>query len=219
MKSFRFLLQFTWINLSAIPIFAVIVLAGAYATGVPDGADNLFRTYFGCFPLLTLIILFIYSFALCTISLNLALSFGAKRRDFFLSIQGILLLYTGMSWALQAVMSAIPDRFGWASVDRWSILMSLGGLTNWRYPVICLAISCLGCLCGLIIVRSKVLGAVIVVATMLISISAAILLIIVSDADFGLWGQLPFFLTLGGTAVVVVCEAVIWRAVSRYMVR
>ena len=131
-KSFKYLLQFAWINLGAILGFAAIVIAGAYLTGVPQGANNLFRTYFGTFPLLTLIMLFLFSYALCTSNLNLALSFGARRRDFFFAIQGVLLLYAGVCWALQAVMSAIPDLFAWTSVDRWSFLMSLGGLTNWQ---------------------------------------------------------------------------------------
>ena len=35
-RSFRFLLQFTWINLGAIFGFAAVIIAGCYVTGVPD---------------------------------------------------------------------------------------------------------------------------------------------------------------------------------------
>lgn len=219
LKSFKFLFQFAWVNLGAILGFAVIVIAGAYVTGVPQGANNIFRTYFGTFPLMCLLILFILSFSLCTSNLNLALSFGAKRRDFFWAIQGNLLLYTGACWVLQAVMSAIPHRFGWTSVDRWSFLMSLGGLTNWQYPLACLTILCLGCLCGLLYARSKVWGIVVMVITCLGGIAATMLLLIASDFLYGMWGSLPAILVLSAAVIIAVCEGLIWRTVSRYTVR
>ena len=54
LKSFRFLFQFAWINLACLLGFAVLVVVGCYATGVPGGASNLFATYYGAFPLVTL---------------------------------------------------------------------------------------------------------------------------------------------------------------------
>ncbi|MDY3905577.1 MAG: hypothetical protein SOZ47_02095 [Lawsonibacter sp.] len=219
-KSFKYLLQFAWINLGAILGFAAIVIAGAYLTGVPQGANNLFRTYFGTFPLLTLIMLFLFSYALCTSNLNLALSFGARRRDFFFAIQGVLLLYAGVCWALQAVMSAIPDLFGWTSVDRWSFLMSLGGLTNWQYPLACLTIMTLGCLCGLLYVRSKGWGVLVMVVTILGGIAATMVLLIFSDSQPGTPGALTAtILTCGSVGVIAVCELLIWRTVHRFVVR
>lgn len=219
-KSFKYLLQFAWINLGAILGFAAIVIAGAYLTGVPQGANNLFRTYFGTFPLLTLIMLFLFSYALCTSNLNLALSFGARRRDFFFAIQGVLLLYAGVCWALQAVMSAIPDLFAWTSVDRWSFLMSLGGLTNWQYPLACLAIMTLGCLCGLLYVRSKGWGVLLIVFTILGGIAATMVLLICSDSQPGTPGALTAtILTCGAAVLTVVCEFLIWRTVHRFVVR
>ena len=219
-KSFKYLLQFAWINLGAILGFAAIVIAGAYLTGVPQGANNLFRTYFGTFPLMTLIMLFLFSYALCTSNLNLALSFGARRRDFFFAIQGVLLLYAGVCWALQAVMSAIPDLFGWTSVDRWSFLMSLGGLTNWQYPLACLTIMTLGCLCGLLYVRSKGWGVLVMVVTILGGIAATMVLLIFSDSQPGTPGALTAtILTCGSVGVIAVCELLIWRTVHRFVVR
>lgn len=219
-KSFKYLLQFAWINLGAILGFAAIVIAGAYLTGVPQGANNLFRTYFGTFPLLTLIMLFLFSYALCTSNLNLALSFGARRRDFFFAIQGVLLLYAGVCWALQAVMSAIPDLFAWTSVDRWSFLMSLGGLTNWQYPLACLTIMTLGCLCGLLYVRSKGWGVLVMVVTILGGIAATMVLLIFLDSQPGTPGALTAtILTCGSVGVIAVCELLIWRTVHRFVVR
>ena len=60
LKSFRFLFQFAWINLACLLGFAVLVVVGCYATGVPGGASNLFATYYGAFPLVTLFVLFLF---------------------------------------------------------------------------------------------------------------------------------------------------------------
>ena len=220
-KSFRFLLQFAWINLGAILAFALIVTVGSYLTGVPQGANNLFATYFSTFPLLTLIILYIYSFGLTTSNLNMALSMGARRRDFFLAIQGILLLYTGVCWLLQAAMSSIPFLFHWTQQERWQILLSLGGFASWVYPLVCLAILCLGGLCGLVIARSKLLGGLLVVFSLLVAIAATALLFITADIfDQGSsFGDLPLVLILLVVAITGVSEVIFWRIIDRYVVR
>jgi len=51
-KSFRFLLGYSWVNLGAVFGFAAIVIAGCYVTGVPDdpNAGNIFETYYAMFP-------------------------------------------------------------------------------------------------------------------------------------------------------------------------
>ena len=136
-KSIRFLRQFIWINLSAIFAFAAIVILGCYATGVTRGADNLFKSYFQAFPLMMLFILYIYGFALCTSSLNLALSFGARRRDFFWGIQGSILLYTVVCWLLQMFMSSLPALGNWSQLDRpW--VMGSGSVWTGIFPLLCL---------------------------------------------------------------------------------
>ena len=219
-KSFKYLFQFAWVNLAATLAFAAVVIVGSCLTGVPQGANNIFRTYFGCFPLIILLMMFLFAFALCTSNLNLALSFGARRRDYFFSLQLVLLLYAGVSWVIQAAMSAIPDLFAWTSVDRWSFLMSLGGLTNWRYPLACLTIMVLGCLCGLLYVRSRVWGGVVMILTMLGGVVATMVLLIFSDSQPGSPGALTAaILTYGAVAVIVVSELLIWRTVNRCIVR
>ena len=219
-KSFKYLFQFAWVNLAATLAFAAVVIVGSCLTGVPQGANNIFRAYFGCFPLIILLMMFLFAYALCTSNLNLALSFGARRRDYFLSIQLVMLLYTGVGWAIQIVMSAIPDLFAWTSVDRWSFLMSLGGLTNWQYPLACLAIMTLGCLCGLLYARSKGWGVLLIVFTILGGIAATMVLLICSDSQPGTPGALTAtILTCGSVGVIAVCELLIWRTVHRFVVR
>lgn len=219
-KSFRFLFQFAWVNLGAVLAFAAVVTVGSFATGVPNGAENLFETYFSTLPMVLLIILYILSFALCTSSMNLALSLGARRRDFFFAVQGILLLYTGVCWVLQTVVSAIPVVFHWARPERWSILAALRGPHPWSYPLLCLAVLCLGCVCGLIFARSRALGVLIITASAVLAMFGVIFLFVTSGTWEGSnpWGVLPVVLTAGAVAAVGVSEGFLWRSIQRYTV-
>ena len=219
-KSFRFLLQFAWINLGAVLGFAAVVTAGAFLTGVPDGAQNIFETYFSTLPLVVLIILYVFAFALCTSSMNLALSLGARRRDFFLAVQGILLLYTMVCWLLQIAVSAIPVLFHWSRPERWSILTALRGPNLFSYPLLCLAVLLAGCVCGLIFTRSKAAGVIIVFAAAVLGVFGVTFLFVTSDT----WGEahlgvLPVVLTAGAVAVIGVSEGFLWRTISRYAVK
>lgn len=139
-KSFRFLLRFAAVNLAAVLVFAAVVIGGCYATGVPGGADNLFRTYFTLFPLMTLFILFFYGFALCTNSLNLALSLGARRRDFFWGMQGILVVYAGVCWPLQLLMAALPRAGNWAERTGFDVNMMGFDLPLGVFPLLCVLV-------------------------------------------------------------------------------
>ena len=221
-KSFRFLLQFTWINLGALLVFALVVTVGSLLTGVPGGADNLFSSYFSAFPLMALMILYIYAFALCTSCLNLALSFGATRRGFFWAVQGILLVYTFVSWLLQGVLAALPSLFHWAFPERFPILR-MCGFASWSFPLLCLVILCLGCLAGIIFIKSKAAGILVVTLSAVVGIGGMVALFVTASAvrDFGgeLFGSLPLWLTAGGVAIVGVSEGFLWHTVRNFIVK
>lgn len=221
-KSFRFLLQFAWINLGALLVFALVVTVGSLLTGVPGGADNLFSTYFSAFPLMVLMILYVYAFALCTSNLNLALSFGATRRGFFGALQGILLLYTFVSWLLQGVLAAIPTLLNWEKLERFSVLLMLG-FDSWFFPLLCLVILCLGCLAGIIFTKSKAAGVVTVTLSGVLGIGGMVALFITSSAvrDLGVswFGTLPLWLTAAGVAIVGVSEGFLWHTIRNFMVK
>ena len=227
-KSIRFLRQFIWINLSAIFAFAVIVILGCYATGVTRGADNLFKSYFQAFPLMMLFILYIYGFALCTSSLNLALSFGARRRDFFWGIQGSILLYTVVCWLLQMFMSSLAALVNWSQLDRpW--VMGRGSVWTGIFPLLCLTALVLGCLSGVAMARSRVAGVILIVAAVLALLAGSVVLFIMSDLQMwffllegewsGMWGSLPYVLLGLALLVLLLGEVVIWRTVKGYVVR
>lgn len=229
-KSFRFLLNFAWINLSAIFGFAAIVIAGCYVTGVPVSAENsnLFETYYAMFPTMILLCLFLYAFALCTNNLNLGLSMGARRVDFFWALQGIMVFYSLVCWALQLFMSAFPAIANWEVRDRWTLLDLFGGRA-WVFPLVCLVLMVLGCLSGMVVVKNKLLGILLVTLSVLVMIGVTVFMLLSTDTDFLAHlqgtelGRIFTTLTKAMIAALAVGmvggELLIWRTIQRYIVR
>lgn len=229
-RSFRFLLNFAWYNLAAIFGFAAIVIAGCYVTGVPSNAGNgnLFETYYAMFPTMILLILFLYAFALCTNNLNLGLSMGARRTDFFWALQGIMAFYAVICWALQLFMSAFPAIANWEVRDRWALLDLFGGKV-WVFPLVCFVLMVLGCLSGLVVVKNKVLGFILVTVSVIIMVVVTIFMLLFTDAmmtePFQEAGLGWVFTVLPKVIVAVLAvsavggELLIWRTIQRYIVR
>lgn len=229
-RSFRFLLNFAWYNLAAIFGFAAIVIAGCYITGVPSNAGNgnLFETYYAMFPTMILLILFLYAFALCTNNLNLGLSMGARRTDFFWALQGIMAFYAVICWALQLFMSAFPAIANWEVRDRWALLDLFGGKV-WVFPLVCFVLMVLGCLSGLVVVKNKVLGFILVTVSVIIMVVVTIFMLLFTDAmmtePFQEAGLGWVFTVLPKVIVAVLAvsavggELLIWRTIQRYIVR
>ena len=229
-KSFRFLLNFAWVNLGAIFGFAAVVIAGCYITGVPDNAENgnLFETYYAMFPTMILLMLFLYAFALCTNNLNLGLSFGARRIDFFWVIQGVMVFYSLICWALQLFMAAFPAMANWEVRERWALLDMYDG-RPWMFPLVCMVLMVLGCLSGLVMVKNKIIGTILVTLSVFVMVGVTIVMILSSETRFMSylldteWGWLWTTLPKAGLAVLAVSavggEFVIWRVIQRYVVR
>lgn len=229
-KSFRFLLSYTWVNLGAIFGFAAIVIVGCYATGVPESlrTSNLFETYYAMFPTMILMFLFLYAFAMCTNNLNLGLSMGARRRGFFWGLQANMAFYAAVCWGLQLFMSAFPSLAGWAYRERWGLLNLFGGRV-WVFPLMCAALMVLGCLSGLVMARNKALGGVLVTVSIFVMIGATTFMLLSTnagvmahlvEANLGwLWTTLPKILIAVLAAGAVGGELLIWRVIQRYVVR
>lgn len=229
-RSFRFLLNFAWTNLGAIFGFAAIVIAGCYVTGVPNNAENgnLFENYYAMFPTMILLCLFLYAFALCTNNLNLGLSMGARRNDFFWALQGIMVFYAVICWALQLFMSAFPALANWEVRDRWMLLNLFGGRV-WLFPLVCMVLMVLGCLSGLVMVKSKIAGATLVTISIFVMIFVTVFMILSADTgimdylmetEWGcLWTTLPRIMIAVLSIGAVGGEFLIWKVVQRYVVR
>lgn len=225
-KSFRFLLSYSWVNLGAVFGFAAIVIVGCYITGVPGNPNvgNLFETYYAMFPTMILLILFLYAFALCTNNLNMGLSMGAKRTDFFWAVQGNMAFYTVVCWALYWFMSAFPAIANWEVRERWSLLGTYSGKL-WLYPMLCMTMLVLGCLSGLVMVKNKILGTLLVILSIFAMMGITVFMLLSADTnlmDFlvdSIWNDLPKVMVGILAAAFVGGELLIWRVIQRYVVR
>ncbi len=229
-KSFRFLLSYSWVNLGAVFGFAAIVIVGCYITGVPGNPNvgNLFETYYSMFPTMILLCLFLYAFSLCTNNLNLGLSMGARRRDFFWAIQGNMAFYAVICWGLQLFMSAFPALANWEVRERWELLNLFGGRV-WVFPLVCMALMVLGCLSGLVMVKSKIAGTILVTVSIFVMIFATVFMMLSADTgvmsylvetEWGWrWTTLPRIMIAVLAAGAVGGEFLIWKVVQRYVVR
>ena len=229
-KSFRFLIRFAWANLASLLGFAAIVIVGCYVTGVPEGREmgNLFETYYCMFPTMILLCLFLFSFAMCTSSLNLGLSMGARRRDFFWAIQANMAFYAAICWVLQLFMSAFPAMANWEVRKRWALLDLFDGRA-WMFPLVCMVLMVLGCLSGMVVVKNKALGGILVTLSVFVMIGVTVFMILSADTgimdylldtEWGwLWTTLPKAMLAVLAAGAVGGELLIWRVIQRYVVR
>lgn len=112
-KEFRFLLQSARINLALVAGYAAVLTLGAILFPAPEGERNLFYNYFISAPITVSFILFIMSFSMGANNLNISLTLGGRRRDYFWALQPVLALYVGTSWAIQLLMSAVPKALRW----------------------------------------------------------------------------------------------------------
>ncbi|MBR4099281.1 MAG: hypothetical protein IKK44_04750 [Clostridium sp.] len=219
-KSLRFLWTSARLNLSVSAGFAAVVTLGTWATGGVPGTDNAFSLYFGLFPMMALIMMFLFAFSLCTTELNLALTFGARRQDFFRAVQGMLAIYAVAFWAMQRGMAALPNALDWEKREIWNSMLSLGGMPWWLYPLICLAVLSAGCLCGLVYVRARRWGVAIICGVCLLGVAAVVVLLIAANHwDGTLWDGLPALLAAGMALVFVGSECLLWRTVRRAVVK
>ncbi len=229
-KSFRFLLSYSWVNLGAVFGFAAIVIVGCYITGVPGNPNvgNLFETYYAMFPTMILLCLFLYAFAMCTNNLNMGLSMGARRRDFFWAVQVNMAFYAVVCWGLQLFMSAFPVFANWEIRDKWALLDLFDGRV-WAFPLVCMVLMVLGCLSGMVVVKNKVLGAILVTLSVFVMIGVTVFMILSADTgimdylvetEWGwLWTTLPRMMIAVLAAGAVAGEFLIWKVIQRYVVR
>lgn len=163
-RCFRFLLRFSLINLAVFAAAAAVIVGGAFVTDVPSGNTNLFSTYFDGFPALSLFILFMMAFSM-TSTLTLALNFGATRKALFVALQGVLAIYAVGGWAISALFSLVPVWFGWPREGAATVLMLN---TSPAFLAAAAAAAVLGVLSGVMMIRSRVIGSMVIILAMLL---------------------------------------------------
>ena len=217
-KEFRFLLQSARINLALVAGYAAVLTLGAILFPAPEGERNLFYNYFISAPITVSFILFIMSFSMGANNLNISLTLGGRRRDYFWALQPVLALYVGTSWAIQLLMSAVPKALRWTDPWGWDLSL-LGGWPLWVYPLVCWTVLAFGTLCGLLMVESRVWrGIVVALAAMVMTAALIFLMVMAAGPKIPLWGDLPYI--LGGVLAVVlaVSEFFLWRRITRFSV-
>jgi hypothetical protein len=213
-RTLRFLCQFGWIYLACLVGFALAITACAFLTGVPHGSDNLFSSYFGSYPVAMLLILYLFSIGLCTTYLNLAVSFGARRQDYFWGTQVGFLVLSGAAWVIKVGMTALSTAMNWMDELGEPYAVALQEVPGWCYLLMGMACMALGAVCGFVLIRSRVWGTIFMVVVMLAFITGVTVSLLISD------GFLPLNGMMAGVVVVfVLCEGIIWRFFKRYSVR
>lgn len=215
-RCFRFLFRFALVNLGIFAGVAAVIVAGAFATGVPDGHTNLFSTYFDGFPALALSILFMMGFSL-TSTLTLALNFGATRKALFGAVQGVLAVYAVGGWAISALFSAVPVWLGWSRQGAATVLLLNASPA---FLVAGAAAAVLGLLSGVSMSRSRVLGGILIAFAM-IAMLVGVLWLVITGGTFsgGMWGSLPWLLPLALGVAAVIADVFLYRYLKRYVVR
>lgn len=215
-RCFRFLLRFSLINLSIFAGAAAVILAGAFITEVPEGHVNLFSTYFDGFPALALFIAFMMTFSMMS-TLTLALNFGATRKALFGALQGVLAIYAVGGWAISVLFSSVPVWFGWSRQGAASALVLNTGPA---FLAALAAAAVFGVLSGVMMIRSRVVGTILMVLAMLALLAGTFWLVITGDRFSGeMWGDLPWLLPLGLGLAAVVADGFLYRYLKGYVVR
>lgn len=220
-KCLQYFWPFLWPNVSAMVVFEAVVVVLAFVSGVPQGQEGIFATYFYSMPLLILLFLFIFSASLATVNLNLAVAMGATRRFCFQGIQLMLVIYALIGWGLTLLMPLIPQMGNWVPNQRLHLLLLVTGRYALLYPLLCLAILVVGGLSGLLMVRSKALGIFIMFLAILVAIAGVVVLGLAGMGFFDL-GFTPLFLPIAVVvllAILILGELLLWRSIRRYVVR
>ena len=134
----------------------------------------------------------------------------------------------GVCWGLQLFMSAFPALANWEIRDKWALLDLFDGRV-WVFPLVCMVLMVLGCLSGLVLVKSKILGTILVAISIFVMIFVSAFMILSADTgvmnylvetEWGwLWTTLPRIMIAVLSAGAVGGEFLIWKVVQRYVVR
>ena len=212
-------------NLRAMGILLVLLCFGTSLTlfthlfGGTYNDESMLVRYFTTFPLMQLMVLFLLSFSVCTSNLQVALSFGARRADYFWALQGVLGVYTLGCWALAALLCRAPRLLGWPDPAAWEQAMLSTALPWWAFPLCALVMLTMGALCGVKYVRSRLVGILIFVVFFVVGVGAVVGFLLTADRMFGGdYGDLPLLLAAGLTLTFLICDIFICRQVRRAVV-
>lgn len=196
-KCFRYLFMFNTPNYAMAAGVAAALLAGCYLTGVPTDGRGLFYGYYNMFPSMLLLVALFSGTAFCSSSLNHALSYGARRGDYFAGMMVLILLNTAIYSLLNALFLSLPELLGWSE--------NFNGVQfSSAFPLSMLTCHAVGCAVGRLYVKSRVWAGVISgVATFFLVLNPIFDTIATHTGNH--WGDLPWLLILVSLLVGFVC--------------
>lgn len=220
-KTLRYLLSSAWAILGGLAGFSVIVTAGCYLTGVPLGEEGIFLTYFAGTFMYAPLFLYLYSYALATTYLNIALSMGARRRDYFLALQGCFVFCVAAGWLITVLVSSVPVLGRWTND---SILITCSALGDpvrfWCYPFACLGLMVLGCLTGQLFSCSRLWGTVMIIVCIL-GLAGGLVWLMVDSFTAAAAGAAGVNAAIAASALILtgIGDFILWRIMRNYTVR
>ena len=147
----------------------------------------------GSYPILLLLVLFFSAWALGGPVLNLLLSMGCRRRDYWLAGEWIFLFLSLLAWLLWHIVLALPSWLGGTYSDQLRLQLDLGGqLSQQMFLFSCFAAPPAGAAAGVLSSDSRFLGRAAAAAALLITLLAGLgvyLFSISGGVDYG--SQLP----------------------------
>lgn len=198
-KSLRYLLLSSRDNYLSLPLVGGILIFLCCLSGVPATGEGIFSIYFQLYPVFLLIVSMFSGVSLTTLTLSTALSYGAKRRDYFKAMLVMNLFNALIFWLSDCLLSLLPHLLGWACADALDEV-----IVSWSLPFLLLAASCGGCALGELVYRHRIiaglLGGVMGSSSILI-----ISFLNVMEPSSGLWGNLPWILPLICLCLSVLC--------------
>lgn len=179
--------------------FAGVILAGCYFTGVPTEGRGLFYGYFNMFPSMLMMVALFTGTALCTSSLNHALSYGARRRDYFWGLQGIILLNTLVYCAMNAAFLALPELLNWHPDFN-------GTKFSPTFPLAMVMVHAVGCAVGRLYTKSRGWASFITGLSIFLLILNPISDTILAFSTKPIWGGFPIAGAALCLLITVICE-------------
>lgn len=198
-KCIRYLLLTALPNYAATTLSAGALLLLCYLSKVPATGDGLFAMYFQMYPFVLLFIALFSGVSLTTLTLSTALSYGARRRDYFNAMLVMILLNTLFFWLSDCVLSLLPHLLGWPSADALC-----GVIVSWTLPFLLLLCFCGGCALGELVYRHRIIAGLLggvmgSCVTMVIAFSR------IMESNAVLWGSLPWLIPVVCLVLSILC--------------
>ena len=220
-RSFRYLLLNDYYTFLAMLTFAAIILVGNFLVGGQlEGQHffaNLFVAYLNAWPLMCALILAGVCATIHSGYASIAISMGARRRDFFWANQLNFLVYLVFSWVTQLVLDTFSDHFGWDSMGLWGTIPPSRNLT--LIPVLLLMMTAGSCL-GILLSRKPKLGILVSTIGVLLCIAVLIAVMFIGGSEQpDAWGNLPWLIPAISAILALVFDGILWHFSRKIVVR